>query len=374
MSIPTDISASHPALRQPPDEGSGSDHGEELSLFRLLVPLLRQWQIIAGWTVGCATVATLGTIFLRATYSASASFTSEGNSSGLSLSGSLSGLASQLGVPIGVAGNSLSPDFYVALLNGRAIARELLATHFLPSGERTTDSTAGRRLIDLWEVHGSSEADRWNNGIERLHDQLTTTIDRKAAIITVSMVDASPVRAAAVANTAVELLNRYNIEQLQSKSRHQRQFVEDRLEEARAEMTRAEDAQLRFLATNRTYSQSPALTVQLARLQRDVDQKQAVVLTLAQSYEEARIAEARDTPVLSIVDLADPPTEQSFPKWWKFLIAGCVVGGGIGFVLAISREINHAFASSGRQDYLEFRATLRDAGAQLRWVARRRPR
>ena len=374
MSIPTDISSLPPALRQSSDQEPELERGDELSLFRLLVPLLRQWRTIAGWTVGCATVATLGTIFLEPTYSASASFTLESKGSGLSLSGSLGGLASQLGVPIGGMGTSLTPDFYAALLGGRTIARELLATRFLPSGERATDSTSGRRLIDLWEIEGPSEAARWNNGIERLHDRLTTTIDRKAAIITVSVADASPMRAAAIANTAVGLLNRYNIEQLQSQSRRERQFAEDRLAEAQAEMRKAEDEQLRFLATNRTYSQSPALSVHLARLQRDVDQKQAVVMTLSRSYEEARIAEARDTPVLSIVERADVPTEQSFPKWWKFLMAGCIVGGGIGFLMAISKEINHAFVSSGRQDYLEFRATLRDAGAQFRQVTRRRSR
>jgi uncharacterized protein involved in exopolysaccharide biosynthesis len=56
-----------------------------------------------------------------------------------------------------------------------------------------------------------------------------------------------------------------------------------------------------FLQTNRM-TESPELTFQRDRLQREVTLRQQLVTGLAQRYEENRIQEVRDTPVITIIE------------------------------------------------------------------------
>src|SRR5213078_3152039 len=68
----------------------------------------------------------------------------------------------------------------------------------------------------------------------------------------------------------IDLLNEFNLQRRQSQSRAQRQFTEQRLEQAERELREAEGAQLHFLEANRRYSESPLLAFQGARLERAV--------------------------------------------------------------------------------------------------------
>jgi uncharacterized protein involved in exopolysaccharide biosynthesis len=51
-----------------------------------------------------------------------------------------------------------------------------------------------------------------------------------------------------------------------------------------------------FLQANRQWANSPDLTFQHDRLERDIALRQQVYTTLVQSFEQARISEVRDTP------------------------------------------------------------------------------
>ncbi len=362
-----------PSLTSPAGPAPGdqaNDHEDELSPFRVLIPLIRERRTIARWILGCAAAALLAATVLPVRYKALASFTMEQETQGLTLSPSLSALAGQFGIPS--SDPELSPDFYVALIEGRTIARILLSTRFLDSGARSPDSTTGYRLIDLLDIHAASERERWEKGIKKVHSMLSATIDRKAGIVTLTVEDGDAMRAAAIANTVLDLLNRYNVEQRQFRSRQQRQFAERRLAEARKELRETEQRQLEFLTSNRTYSQSPVLSYELAQLQRAVEEKQEVVLTLTKAYEEARIAEARDIPVLTVVDRADPPVRRSFPVWWKFLLVALIAGAILGTTSALLKEANRALIAAGREDYLAFRIALHDLAVRPRWIRRRR--
>jgi uncharacterized protein involved in exopolysaccharide biosynthesis len=64
-------------------------------------------------------------------------------------------------------------------------------------------------------------------------------------------------------------------------------------------------------------------------LEREVERRQEIVLTLARAYEEARIAERRDVPLLTIIDPARPPYKKSAPRILLYsfiaIFASCVV-------------------------------------------------
>jgi uncharacterized protein involved in exopolysaccharide biosynthesis len=178
--------------------------------------------------------------------------------------------------------------------------------------------------------------------------------------------DREPRRAAAVANHLMELLNRYNVQQRRSRSRQEREFAERRLGDAQGELRAAEGRLQDFLVGNRRYQQSPLLLFEYNRLERAVQQKQMLVETLAQSYEEARISEAGDIPVISVVDSAVPPAWRSFPVRWQFLLGGLFFGGIAGLIVAYLLEAKRTWIAEQHPDFLALRDAARVWKTRLR--------
>ncbi len=73
-------------------------------------------------------------------------------------------------------------------------------------------------------------------------------------------------------------------------------------------------------------------------LLREVGLRQSVLTTLVQSYEQARIAEVRDTPVITVLQSPFFPV-QNDPRRRVFVtLLGAMVGGMIGIILAFLSE------------------------------------
>ena len=62
------------------------------------------------------------------------------------------------------------------------------------------------------------------------------------------------------------------------------------------------------------FSDVPSLSLELARLTREVKIQEAVFELLTQQYEQAKIQEAKDTPTVQVLDKASPPEKRSKPK------------------------------------------------------------
>ena len=183
--------------------------------------------------------------------------------------------------------------------------------------------------------------------------------------------------AADVANRMVELLNQFNLERRQLQSREQRRFAGERLQEAQRELRDAEARQLSLLQANRTYTTSPLLTFEANRLERDVQVKQETYLTLTREYEQARIAEVRDTPLLTIVDRAVPPYKKSSPHRLLMTLAAVIVGGMFAIWRIYAWEFRDRAERSGRNDYNEFVEASAKAWSEIKGslrIGRRAPR
>jgi len=98
-------------------------------------------------------------------------------------------------------------------------------------------------------------------------------------------------------------------------------------------------------------SKMPAVGVQYSRLMREVKIQETVFTLLTQQYEQAKIAEARDMPVVQILDKAVPAERKSKPKT---VLTSVIVG-----VLSLFFAIFLAFAL----EYLERARTLRSSPA-----------
>jgi tyrosine-protein kinase Etk/Wzc len=332
----------------------------DISLFGLMTPLIRRWRVIAGAGLLGAVLAAVFLILQRPVYTGKSTFTPE-TSSATSLAGSLAGLAGLAGqfmLPTS-SSSSVSPDFFAMVLHSREILRPTLETEF--TDPRSSTAVVRRPLLDILEVRGKTPEQRLQSGARRLDGKMKADIDRRTGIVTLSVEMPSRELAAAVTNRMVELLNRFNLERRQSQSREERRFSGDRLATAERELRAAEQAQLAFLQRNRVYSDSPILTFEANRLARDVQLKQEVFLTLTKSYEQARIAEVRDTPVLTVIDSAVPPASRTRPRRTLGTIVAGILASLVGVALAYGLEWRSRARSENRPDYQELQEAWTEA-------------
>jgi capsule polysaccharide export protein KpsE/RkpR len=84
----------------------------------------------------------------------------------------------------------------------------------------------------------------------------------------------------------------------------------------------SEDRLLAFSQANRRIQDSPDLIAQRARLERDVTMQQQIYTTLAQAYEQAKIEEVRDTPVLTVIT---PPEVPARPDSRRLAVKGALL-------------------------------------------------
>ncbi len=344
---------------------------DEISYFDLLTPLVTRWRAVA-LCVAIGAAGGVGVALIQPPFfTATTTFTTQAPSAGLTLPAGIASLAGQLGVSLERSGNVWSPAFFVDLAEADGILRALLLTPF-PNPD-SIGNTRVMRLIDQLRVGGGNQDVRITRGLKALRAKIAASAGR-TGIVTIAVQDRSPIRAEWIANHLVALLNKFNLEQLQFQSRQQRIFAEQRLAQAKQELHDAERAQIDWAESNRIYQQSPLLLYEKARLDRDVELKNEVMLTLTRAYEEARIAEARDVPTITILDRALPPAEKSGPRRRVLAITGTLLGFIAGTLVALLSAHFRRVAEGGSPAYEDFSTGLSRMRGEIEALLRPRRR
>jgi uncharacterized protein involved in exopolysaccharide biosynthesis len=194
-------------------------------------------------------------------------------------------------------------------------------------------------LADLLEIERDTEALRREAVIRWLEERAVTVgVANETGTVTVSVETRWPDVSHAIASRLVDEVTRFNMDTRQSQAASERLFIAARVDSARTELHTAESALQTFLEANRQWDGAPLLVFQHERLQREVTLKQSVLTTLVQSYEQARIQEVRDTPVITVLQAPFLPPG---PDERRLLLAGAlgiVLGGLAGVVLAFVVE------------------------------------
>jgi uncharacterized protein involved in exopolysaccharide biosynthesis len=338
----------------------------DIDVFQLLTPLVRHWRLMIAVPTACAVLAAAISLIVPKVYTASTSFTpATPTSSTIAASlGGLAGLAGQLGLagPTGAT----SPEFFATVVESRELLDTLLRSRFL---DRETGEQ--RPLLDLLDTGGETPEEQMSLGIRRMRWSISAALDGRTGIINVSVRQGHPQLAAEVANRLVELLNEFNLERRQSQSREQLRFTAQRLAEAGRELRQAEAEMQAFLQANRQYRGSPLLEFEYARLERVVQLRQEVYVSLSKAHEDARIAEVRDTPVLTVIDRAVPPQRRTSPHRKLYVIAAVMFGGVIGTSIAYAVDLHARSARRRRPDYVEWSDALTQARVDVRRLLRR---
>ena len=307
----------------------------EVSVAWILAAVLRHRRSILGFSAVGLFLALIVILVRGPAYSVAFSFVPEsGQEQGR---GGLAGIAGQLGIPAGVLGESSQPpQFYADLLETREVLGPLASDSFtVDSGER------GRvPLADFLGIHGGTGPVRTELTFETLRDKVVSTsvAARSTGVINVAVRTKSPTVSLAIAQRLIDGLNRFNREMRQSRATEERKFVESRLQEAHASLRAAEDDLQGFLQRNREFAKSPQLVFDQDRLQRAVSLQQQVVMGLAQQYEDARIREVRDTPVITLIERPILPALPAPRRRVSTLLLGTGFAFGLGTMLALAIE------------------------------------
>jgi uncharacterized protein involved in exopolysaccharide biosynthesis len=75
----------------------------------------------------------------------------------------------------------------------------------------------------------------------------------------------------------------------------------------------------------------PELALQYARLFRQVKVQETLFTLLTSQYEQAKIAEARDTPTVQVLDTGIPADKKSRPR----ILLNTAVAGVLAFMIAL---------------------------------------
>jgi uncharacterized protein involved in exopolysaccharide biosynthesis len=359
--------ADHPMMESLQRDGSmhsvpPTSSPRDVTLLELATCILQYRHRIFIWMLACGTLALGLALLRRPQFTAVASFTPQSSDSQRS---GLSSLAGQLGISVPGSAASQS-QFYAELLKSHALLAPI-------AGDTVTVPELGpgpRSFMAVLQIDSGSAARMSERFVEVVSRASDSRVNLSTGTVTLSV--RSPWRSVslALADRMLKRVNDFNVRTRQSQAAEERRFVEGRLALARQELRAAEDRLEAFLRGNRQVG-SPDLVFARDRLQREVTVQQGVVSTLVQSYEDVRIREVRDTPVITIVE---PPTASTLPDPRRralTVLAGLLAGVLIGIVIALSRDVLARRRAAGDPQTDEFLRQLRAMWSGLKRPFRR---
>jgi uncharacterized protein involved in exopolysaccharide biosynthesis len=368
---------------EPSGESTGSAETNDLML-----------AIAARWRSGVAVALLAGALGVGVSYLIKPTFEAEtiflppqqqgGTSAALASLGALASLA-------GGSGPKNSADQYVALMQSTTV-RDRMIEQF--------------KLMDVYGVHFHDAARR------TLAQRSQIGVGKKDGLITVSVQDTDPTRAAAMANQYVEELRRLTSVLAVSEAQQRRVFFEKQLQDVKAKLTAAQSAlqdsgftlgalksepraaadgyaklhaeetasEIRLQTLRSSFADSaPEVQTELTRLQalrsqlhdqelstppadaqpdyvskyREFKYQETLFDLMARQFELAKVDESREGALIQVVDPAREPEHKVHPRRIMFLAGGAIAGTAAYLLLIFGR--------------LRYQAVLRNPEDARRW-------
>lgn len=338
---------------------------EEISLLDILVVLARSRRFIIGCVIAFALFGVVYALAASEEYTSTAEVVREvdGAASG-GVPGGLSALRG-LGISVGGGASGLTPEAYPRILTSRevrlAVARDtfyfadidaeityvayfeqeedggigdaikrytiglpgqiMRAFRSEPSGRPVeVDPESGRTIYP-------SEAEE--EAMKAVGDMVSSSVDVESGVMTLSVTDGDPVRAAEIAESFLTHLSDRVRAIRTEKSRRNLEFIEDRFASAREDLQEAEERLAAFNDRNREI-RSARLRTEQDRLQRQVRFASDLYSELQAQLTQAEIELQRSEPVLTVIEAPAPPTQRSAPRRTLIVLLSLILGGMVG--------------------------------------------
>ncbi|HEX9614326.1 MAG TPA: Wzz/FepE/Etk N-terminal domain-containing protein [Bacteroidota bacterium] len=288
---------------------------------------------------------------------------------------SLSSVARTLGVGgrLGSLGKNTDLDRYMAILNSESVLLRVIEKFDLINVYEITQYPREKTMKSLL---ANSEFDFTDEGG-----------------LGISVYDTDPQRAADMANYFVEVLNETNSRMMAQNARANREFIEKRVQQGKADLREAEDTmrafqedvgmiiapdagssgisavaemylmkakkeieigilgrsvgsdnpmlsqmELELSEINKKVDQLPEVGVGSLRLYRDVYIQQKIMEFLIPMYEQAKVEEQRATPSVIVLDMATPAERKAKPKIALYGLMGFVISSMLALFVVFTLE------------------------------------
>jgi hypothetical protein len=279
----------------------------------------RRWRLLVALPLVAAAVAT-GVSLLRGPDFVAQSRLSPEQPGGSRMQ--LGGLVSQLGIASSLGGSTENLRFYAEVLRSADLLR---ATVEHPLGAEAGAAT-------LLDVHGGEAVGpaRVGAAVYALNKRMNIGLEPESNLLTLRTRGRTRELAVATNRALLTQLDVFNRERRQSRAGAERQFLEERLAETSAELAEAEAALAGYIESNRRFEESAATSLQVEQLRRRVVLANTKYLSLTESFEQARLDEVRNTPVITVIE--DPAgTVHSTGRYRRDGLFGLLIG----FLLAV---------------------------------------
>jgi len=138
-----------------------------------------------------------------------------------------------------------------------------------------------------------------------------------------------------IAARLVSIINAFNLERRRTQAAAERSFAESRVTSIKGDLRAAEGRLQDFLQHNANCCEAPSLRFEEQRLSRDVATQQQLYTTMLQSFEQAKIDEVRDTPVITIIEPPTIPVRPDSRRAALLLPLGVIAGAMVGAIAVI---------------------------------------
>ena len=266
-----------------------------------------------------AAVGVVIALTLPLRFTSSASFVAQGASAS-ALPSALLGIAASVG--LGTT-RDYSPQFYADLLTSDPVLKSALSRRYAVPGQ---PDSAGRTYVEIEGLEAKDPAAAEDAAMRHLRRRISSRADVRTNVVYVSVTARYPTLSSELVQSLLDALDSMNIGFRREQSRELRQFFEGRVADAQQELDTAETALRRFLEHNRVIANSPLLMFEQNRLTRATDLKRAVYTTVVQQYEEAKMQEARNVPVLTILTAPAAPVRKSGPPRRFIVVISAILG------------------------------------------------
>jgi uncharacterized protein involved in exopolysaccharide biosynthesis len=222
-------------------------------------------------------------------------------------------------------------SFYADLGRSGVILRKVAL-----KGYFTTESRGVKRpLADILGIRDRTPELAANRAAAAISNDVTYTISSRTGVVRMSVEADDPLVAQQLVANIVSELDAWSKTRGHEQAVMERRFIEQQLAEAKANLDQAEQAERNFLEMNRDYASSPQLSMEDARLLREVIMRQEIYTSLGQSLEQAKIEELRSPTILNVIETADLPVEPQRREALRTTLIGLAVGLLVGIVLAM---------------------------------------
>ncbi len=362
------------------------DEEDGISILNLLLILAERKRFIIASVLVCGILATIIAFIVRPTYTATAVIMPPQQQSSVATA-----LLGQLGNVTGLAGQSLGlknpADPYVGILSGTTVAdamikkfklQELYETDTLVETRKSLALNAGfdakkfslikisvkdrdpkraadmaNAYVDLLQEQNSRLAvteasqrrlffemqlEKEKNNLADAEVEFKKMQEQKGIFQVSSQVEA--VITALVRMRAEVAAREVNLQRLKAGATAENPEV--LRQEIELNALRKQLKELEASTANRSQGDPlmpttmvPEAGLEYTRRLREVKYREALFEILAKQYEAARIDEAKEAPVIQVVDRATPPDKKSAPKRSIYVILGIVLGGVVGITVAL---------------------------------------